>query len=340
MVTDSPGAALIKNSEFYEPLNEICKVNIIKADHLAGWSSYARLTESYNIALSEAIIDDLFIFITADCFFSREVFKTIKEKAKTFRVILSPALRVAEETFFSDVVVSKAYDVDARGALALAMRNEHPLTEAFCLNNSRDIIHPLPAQTMYRLKDGYVGRWNVMHPIAVRIANPNQRILQTIDWNYALYHIRSWADVAVMDNIEDGLTVSLTPMNYSQGEHYRKGASRYAQLRNLKTWVNIPWALDFHMAQISHPVRLLTSDLETAQIADAEQKVSALVNKFSGYVNSRKYAPRQDFDRLTATDLFRPAVDSHQFTRQWPRYARTALHRIKPKISSRLRRLF
>jgi hypothetical protein len=339
IVTDAAGAAMISASKFLPALNGVCKVRIVRADHLAGRPSYERLTASYNLALSKAEPGDLYIFITADCFFSREVFKRIKEKSEKYRVVLSPALRVVEETFFSEVALSGLYNVDGREALAIAMRNEHPLTSSFCINNDRDLTHPLPAQTLCRLADGYVGRWNVMHPIAIRIANPHQAILQTIDWDYALYHVKGWEDVGVLDSIEDGLTVSLTPFNYSQDESYVRGGGRRARLRNLKAWVNRSWALDYHMAQVSHRVRLLASDdPNNAAAAKAESQVAAIVDPFLEYVLSRKFGSATGFTSLSAVNLFRPAVDLRQPFRLWPQYIRKALSGVKRIISWGLRK--
>ncbi len=340
IVADAVSAATIRASKYFAALDAVCKVNVIRADNLVGLPSYHRLTESYNIALLQAVIGDLYIFITADCFFSREVFKKIKEKAEQYRVILSPALRVTEESFYSDVAISNLYNVDGPQALALAMRNEHPLTESFCINNAGNSMHPLPAQTLYRLKEGYVGRWNVMHPIAVRIANPHQRILQTIDWNYALSHIQSWNDVGVMDSIDDGLTVSLTPLNYSQNEKYSRGRGDSARLANLKEWVNIPWALDFHLAQICHPVRLLmTNETGSDEVVQAEDRISAITDRFVNYVNSRKFDPIQSFAMLASSKLMRPALDRPQRFRMFPRFIRAMSDKIERRILSRLRRL-
>jgi hypothetical protein len=347
IVTDAAGAATIRDSRVLSALKDVCEVRIVRADHLAGQPTYERLTASYNLALAKAEQEDLYIFITADCFFSREVFKRIKEKAQKYRVVLSPALRVVEETFFSDVALSGSYNVDGREALAIAMRNEHPLTSSFCINNDRDLTHPLPAQTLYRLTDGYVGRWNVMHPIAIRIANPHQAILQTIDWDYPLYHIKGWEDVGVLDSIEDGLTVSLTPFNYSQGEYYSRGGSRRARLRNLKAWVNRRWALDYHMAQVVHPVRLLASDgPNNAAAAKAEAQVAAIIDPFVSYVQTRKFMSVKSFTRLSAVDLFRPAVDLRQrfrlwshYVRLWPFYVRKALY-VTRRTSASLRSAF
>jgi len=334
IVTDAAGAAMISASKLLSALNGVCKVKIVRADHLAGRPSYERLTTSYNIALSKAKQGDLYIFITADCFFSREVFKRIKEKSEKYRVVLSPALRVVEETFLSEVASSGLYNVDGRKALELAMRNEHPLTNSFCINNDRGLTHPLPAQTLFRLADGYVGRWNVMHPIAIRIANPHQAIQLTIDWDFPLYHIKGWEDVGVLDSIEDGLTVSLTPFNYSQGESFVRGGGRRARLRNLKAWVNIPWALDYHMAQIRHPVRLLARDApNNAAVTTAESQVAAIVDPFLEYVLSRKFGSAASFGSRSAADLFRPAVDFRQRFRRWPHYVRKAVS--DPKKAAR-----
>jgi hypothetical protein len=340
IVTDSAGDAMLRRSKFFPLLRELTRIKIIKADHLAHLSAYNRLTESYNLSLAHSQPNDLYIFITSDCFFSREVFARIWEKSQTARVIFSPALRVVEETFVSDVALSNAYSVDGRQALALAMRNEHPLTEAFCLNNDRSSMHPLPAQCLYRLKDGYVGRWSVMHPIAVRIVDPAREIRQTIDWNYPIHHIKSWSDVAVLDSIDDGLVVSLTPFEYNQGEEIRRSDNRAIYLRNLTRWANNPWELNFHAAQISCPVRLLLGDGgESSEVLQAEKQIGAFIDKFLAYVNTRKWAPCADFRALAAVDLFRRAIDTQDFTERWRLFAGVATKAAKRRIKPRVRRL-
>lgn len=316
IVTDAPSAALIRESDEYNELRKLVRVRFLLNEGVHDQHNYNRLTDCYNLALREAKVNDLFIFITADCFFSREVFHRVKELSQTHRVILSPALRVTEESFIAEVNASNAFDISGAQAIELAMRHEHPLTEAFCINNSRGVMHPLPAQTISRVSNGYVGRWNVMHPLAIRISNLTQPITATIDFAYPLLHMRDWNDVAVLDSIEDGLTVSLTPFNYDQGEPIQKRRYLRSYAENLKAWVSIPWALDFHMAQISHPVRLTTSqDANGAEIASAEQDVERVVNDFLGYVNSRKLQPRSDFRSLRTVDLLRPAVDRRESSR-------------------------
>jgi hypothetical protein len=339
IVTDQPSARTIRASSEYAELRRIAAVRFIYSDHLSEQSAYTRLTSSYNLALADARVNDLYFFLTSDCFFSREVFSRTLEKAKTHRVVLCPALRVTEESFVADVNVSGAFDISGREALALALRHEHPLTEAFCLNNKRDRVHPLPAQILHKLGAGYVGRWTVMHPLAIRIANTFQPIVATIDFNYPLFHLRSWSDVAVLDSIEDGLTVSLTPFNYKQGEEFQSGNSHKAHLANLKTWVTVPWPLDFHIAQVSHPVRLLLDGTANTEIIDGERNVARVVDRFLTYVNSRKRAPQKDFKSLLASDLIRPAIDDRQNTRLYRRKLGKAARRVAMRIRQKLRRL-
>ena len=339
IVTDHASSEIIRNSDEYDELRKIARVSFIYGDHLVNLGAYNRLSEFYNLALKNAKVDDLYIFITSDCFFSREVFSSIKRKAESHRVILSPALRVTEDTFIGDVNVSNLFDIGGNDALQLAMRHEHPLTEAFCLNNSRGLIHPLPAQTLHRVSNGYVGRWTVMHPIAIKIANTVQPIVATIDFNYPLFHIRSWSDVAVLDSIEDGLTVSLTPSDYNQGEKFQIGNSRRAQLSNLKTWVTIPWALDYHMATLSHPVRLVTSTpAQGGEIETAEREIDWIVKSFLSYVNARKHVARPNFESLSARELLRPAVDHRQRTRLYGRDLVKVREKIKTRVKNRLLR--
>jgi hypothetical protein len=340
VITDAAGVKVIKASAEFAELRKFAQVRFILNDHLASLSAYNRLTESYNLAVQSASIGDFLIFITSDCFFSREVFRRISELGQTHRVIMSPALRVTEETFITEVNMTGAHDIDGRAALALAMRHEHPLTEAFCVNNKRGVVHPQPAQTIYRLDDGYVGRWNVMHPIAIRVANPMQQIVATIDYNYPLFHLRSWSDVAVLDRIDDGLVVSLTPFSYNQGEDFARGNSAAAHVKNLKAWATNPWPLNFHIAQVNHPVRLVIDEARSsAEVAAGEKAVARISDRFVSYVASRKMGPHAGFDNMSALELFRPAIEQRQKRVLFGRHLSKALKRKMVTLRNRVVKL-
>jgi hypothetical protein len=245
------------------------------------------------------------------------VFARCLDRLRTQRVVLAPVMRVVEESFQAEMMTRPDWKLSAAELLQTALRHEHPLTEAFCIDNERGISHPLPAQVLARVPGGYVGRWTVMHPLAIRIANPLVTIRQTVDWNYGALQIAGWQDVAVLDSIADGMTVSTTPLSYHQGEPYGHGSAAAQHVENLKDWVNIPWSLEYHLAQVAHPVRLLSDpDAPEVAIAAGEAKVDAVIRQFLDYVGKRRSLPRASYHDLSASALLRDAIDRREVMRQ------------------------
>lgn len=336
IVTDPDGAKRSNASAMKKKLSAILPVRVLVAPTPPRTNSYHLLTRNYNLALADAVPEDIYFFLTSDCFFSCEVFARCLERLKTQRVVLVPSLRVVEESFQAELMMRQDWKLSGRKLLQLALRHEHPLTEAFCIDNDSNRSHPLPAQVLARVPGGYVGRWTVMHPLAIRIANPLARIANTVDWNYGALHIAGWADVAVLDSIDDGLTVSTTPLSYHQGEPYRRGSGVARHLSNLKDWVNNRWALEYHLAQLAHPVRLL-SDQATpeALIAAAEARVNDVIAQFLDYVNTRRYLPRASYQDLPASALLRDAIDRRQLLRG----SKRSIARLKLSLRNRATRM-
>ncbi|GIL00712.1 MAG: hypothetical protein BroJett030_06110 [Alphaproteobacteria bacterium] len=335
VVTDSEGSKLLAASREFRELSKIVKTRLVAADSLAGRPAYERLTESYNIALREAKVDDVYIFLTSDCFFSREVFHEIKRLTQTKRVVLAPALRVVEESFGAEVGSAGLFDLSGPEVLELALRHEHQLTRAFTINNPKGLAHRFPAQILWRFENGYVGRWTVMHPIAIRIANRASRITATIDWKFPLNHIKGWSDVAVLDSIASGLIVTLTPMEYTQGEPIRTGAGRRRRLAGLKDWVNIPWALNFHLTQVSHPVRLLPAgSVGDPDLAAAERAVAGFADSLVKYAHKRKVTSGPQGE--TTYDLLQPALDKRERYRFYAYHMQRALANLRKSIRGKV----
>jgi hypothetical protein len=309
------------------------RVRLLVARPATSEDTYGQLTRYYNLALADAVPGDDYIFLTADCFISREVLQRSLALLDTHRLVLAPALRVVEESFVTEVLTNGTWDLSGAELLQLAMRHEHPLTEAFTIDNPRGTHHPLPAQVLARLPQGYVGHWTVMHPLALRIANPLHTIRKTIDWNYGLLHLIGWQDVAVLDSLDQGLTISTTPLHFDQGRSYRRGSRPRHHLTNLKTWINMPWALEFHLAQVTHPVRLLMPG-SVPELAASEAKVTWVISRFMAHVNSRRHVPRSTFHDLSTTDLLRDAIDR----RQWWRRSDRLVERLKARLLGTLKR--
>lgn len=334
IVTDAEGAGLLHAAPLLGTLRQRVRVRVLVAAEIAdAEDSYARLTRYYNLALADAAIGDAYVFLTSDNFLSREVLQRSLALLDSHRLVLAPTLRVVEESFVTEVLSSGAWDLDGAALLRLAMRHEHPMTEAFTIDNPRGVHHPLPAHVLARLPQGYVGRWTVMHPLALRIANPLPPVRETIDRSFGLLHVMGWRDVAVLDSLADGMAVSTTPLRYDQGQACRRGGKPRHQLANLKAWISIPWALEFHLAQMTHPVRLLLP-APPADVAAAEAKVAGVMDRFIAYVNRRRDIPRRSFHDLATADLLRDAIDR----RQWWRRSSRLVVRLRTHLHAALRR--
>lgn len=340
LVTDAAGARRFGQSAIRERLAAIMPVRVLVAPAPPGADSYSLLTRNYNLALTDAVPGDIYFFLTSDCFFSTEVFARCLERLRTQRVVLAPVMRVVEESFQAEMMTRPDWKLTAAELLRTALRHEHPLTEAFCIDNERDISHPLPAQVLARVPGGYVGRWTVMHPLAIRIANPLVKIRQTVDWNYGALQISGWQDVAVLDSIADGMTVSTTPLSYHQGEPYGHGSAAAQHVENLKDWVNIPWSLEYHLAQVAHPVRLLSDPtVPEAAIAAGEAKVDSVIAQFLDYAGKRRSLPRASYHELPASALLRDAIDRRERVRQSKRTIARLKLSIRANAKARIKRL-
>jgi hypothetical protein len=130
--------------------------------------------------------------------------------------------------------------------------------------------------------------------------------------------------------------VSTTPLSYHQGEPYGRGSAPARHVSNLKNWVNNPWALEYHLAQVTHPVRLLSDPAAPeAEVAAGEAKVAAVIGQFLDYVNSRRNLPRASYHDLPAFALLRDAIDRREPLRQ----SKRILARLKLSLRGRAKGL-
>jgi hypothetical protein len=178
--------------------------------------------------------------------------KTVIDRGKL--VVMVPTLRVVTSSFRAEIEVSGKPTREAAETVRLILRHEHPMAAACMVNDKGNLLHRLPAQTLHRLKDGYVGRWNVMHPLAIKLrANPRP-IESTIDWNYPVLNVSRAEDIHIARDSDEGVIASMSSINYFQNEEIRSHATRSKRIRTLKDWVDINWALNFHVLQMSRPV--------------------------------------------------------------------------------------
>ena len=195
IVTDPAGAGRIARAEMTQRLSALMSVRMLTTPTPPNAASHDLMTERLNLSLSDAVAGDIYFFLTSDCFVSTEVFSRSLELLKTKYAVLVPSLRVIRESFITDIMRQSKLEFSGRELLKVVLRHEHPLVHASCIDNARGINHPLQGQVLARVPGGYVGRWGVTHPIAVRITNPISKIRITVDWNFAALQTTKWSEI-------------------------------------------------------------------------------------------------------------------------------------------------
>ena len=202
------------------------------------------------------------------------------------------------------------------------------------------LLHRLPAQTLHRLKDGYVGRWNVTHPLAIKLrANPHP-IELTVDWNYPVLNVSSAQDIHIVRDSSEGVIASMSPHRYSQNEEMRKYATRAKRIRTLKDWVDVDWALNFHVLQMSKPV-FLHGGAVGPEYEAAVSSVDAVWGPFRRYILKHR-VPVPEAAEGYGLDLLTRAVTPSPLRRARTllrRTARRSQRKIKRGIYNRLVRI-
>ena len=158
-MTDPPGAERIGRAEMTQRLSALTRVRILTTPTTPNAASHDLLTDRHNLALADAVAGDIYFFLTSDCFVSTEVFARSLELLETKHVVLVPSLRVVEESFNVEILRRPTLKFSGRELLEIALRHEHPLVHASCIDNERGINHPMQGQVLARVPGGYVGRW-------------------------------------------------------------------------------------------------------------------------------------------------------------------------------------
>jgi hypothetical protein len=262
IATTAQDEAKIRSSAAFRKLQELAAVSFIRHQAMGNETNYERQTRAMNIALKRVGSERNVFFLTADDFYADGLFGYARERlAQGIRAVMVPTLRVNQAGFNAHLQALKVTSLEPRELVRAVMLHEHPLLMSVIINCPSQTIHELPSQTLVRLKDGYLGRWNVMHPLAVKVAPPVPSIDVTVDWNYPALIARNAADIEIIRDSDHGFIASLTEINYSQHYPIEHQARRRDRIRNLIEWVNMKWALNFHMLQASDYVRIHAGDI-------------------------------------------------------------------------------
>lgn len=342
IVTTARDESAIRSSAVFRSLQDIAAVSFIRHEAIDNETNYQRLTRAMNLALRQIEGPKSVFFLTADDFFADGLFGYARERlSQGARAVIVPTLRVNQAGFNAHLWALGVSTLKPRALVSAIMQHEHPLLMSVVVNCPSRTIHELASQTLVRLKDGYLGRWNVMHPLAVKVAPPVPDIERTVDWNYPALVSRHASDIEIIRDSDHGFIASPTEMSYTQDYPVESGATPGARTRRLIEWVNTSWPLHFHVLQGSDFVRIHASDIGP-EWRDAEGELDKVYGPYLDYV--RKHARvLPDSLRGSNLDLLSPAVASSQLSVRMRRKLRLGVKygqaRLKVRIRGLVRRL-
>ncbi len=288
IVTTASEMRLIRSSPAFVRLSEMMNTEFVLHVALPGESSYERMTRCYNLALERVRGPQTCLFLTADDFYADGLFRTVIQQIATGKkVVLVPTLRVILESFRLDLRSRDLAHARPRDLVPLLLAHEHPMTTSCVVNCATGLIHELPAETLVRREDGYLGRWNVMHPLAIRLEPPFAMIRSTIDWDFPVGQVLDVDDIFIIRDSDLGFVVSATPRGYSQEYPLGYVATTQQRIDNLIRWLNIGWALNYHILQFSQPVYVHAADLDETW-ADMVAELDRVCGPFSRYIEAHQ----------------------------------------------------
>jgi hypothetical protein len=333
IVTTGHDERKIRESAALKQLQDVAAVSFIRHQAINGETSYARQTRAANLALRQVNSEKSVFFLTADDFFADGLFGYARKRlTEGARAVIVPTLRANQSGFNAHLRALGVTSLKPRELVQLIMQHEHPLLTSVVVNCPSRLFHELPSQTLVRLNDGYLGRWNVMHPLAVKVAPPVADIELTWDWNYPALAARSAKDIDIIRDSDCGFICSPTEMSYSQDYPILQGATRKKRIKNLIEWVSIKWALNFHLLQTSEFVRLHVGELGPEWKA-AEQELDRVCGPYLRYVSKRAPSLPKNLRDSDVGLLSRPIVAPERSI-IWRRAARIGLRRTRANFKS------
>jgi hypothetical protein len=269
IVTSERDKQHIDTSEIVKSLRERVSVQLIVYDDIAadrGQKTYDLMHEMYNQVLGRVRADINCFFLSADIFCSDGLFtRAIAAIDAGKKVVFVPTMRVVRESFVRSVRQTGEYSLSASETVALLMKYEQIITRAGVVNDVSGAVFSLPSHTVYRMDNGYVGRWNVMHPLVVRL-RPNPPMIEaTVDWNYGVLDVTSRDEIHVFWDSDDGVALTTAPEAYTQGGRVSYIGTDKMRINNLIRWLGYGWALNIHVLQMDGIVCLHSGPIDRDQ---------------------------------------------------------------------------
>ena len=287
-LTSAQDAELIAEHPGYRHLSAICRTEIVPVDDLiTGDNHSTTITLAYERAMraTAAITDTCFLFLISDYLVAdgsfRHVLACIREGASgvlagNFQVTEEEAAPAFHSTFGSgDVALTLA----PRALAAWALRHIHPVTAANTVNFP--LSHSLHSNRLFwRVdEDTLIGRFYLMHMIAIRPETPDFVIGASCDYSF-IPELCPSGNVAVLTDSDDYLVVELQPRQHERA-FLRAGPPDVATLAaSLSEWTtarhreNARHTVLFHAAAL--PPALPSVAAEAARfIVEVDRRLSA-----------------------------------------------------------------
>lgn len=297
IVTSARDRQVIDASDVVRSLRERVSVQFVVHDDVAAvrvQKTYDLMHEMYNRVLARIRGEINCFFLSADIFCSDGLFtRAIAAIDAGKRVVFVPTMRVAKDSFVRAVHETGRHSLSASDTVALLMEHEQIITRAGVVNDAGGAIFSLPSHTVYRMSNGYVGRWNVMHPLVVRV-RPNPPMIEaTVDWNYGVLDVAGSDDVHVFWDSDDGIALTTAPEAYTQGGRVSYSGADKMRTKNLIRWLGYGWALNIHVLQMDGVVCLHSGPIDHDEYAKGVMAVDRIWKPFRDVIARLQKAPRQ-----------------------------------------------
>jgi hypothetical protein len=298
IVTAESGKKIIEASAIFRALTEHATVQFIVYSDMAvsnNNDSYDLMHGMYNSSLAYVKSEINCFFLSADIFCSDGLFaRAIAAMETGKKVVFVPTVRVSKDSFSRSVLQNRITSPTPDETVDLILSHEHVMTKAGLVNEASGAIFSLPSHTGYRLHNGYVGRWNVMHPLVVRVPPNPPNINLTVDWNYGVLDVSRPDQIEIFWDSDDGLVLTTAPENYAQGGSIVYNGTDKMRTENLVRWLSYGWALKIHLLQMDGIVCLHSGPIDRDEYAKGLAAVHRVWKPFRDVI--AKHETRRDRD--------------------------------------------
>lgn len=340
IATSESGKREMEASAIFKTLLEHASVCFLVYDDVAisrAGHSYDLMHDMYNSSLALVKSEINCFFLSADIFCSDGLFaRAIAAVSAGKKVVFVPTVRVAKESFNRFVLRNRIVSPSASETVDLILNHEQAMTKAGIVNDASGAIFSLSSHILYRMRNGYVGRWNVMHPLVVRVPATPPKIDQTVDWSYGALGVSSRDEVEIFWDSDDGVVLTTAAESYIQGGSVVYNGTDRMRTRSLLRWLSYGWMLKIHLLQMDGIVCWHSGPIDQTEYAKGVAAVDRVWKPFRDLVS--KYGFRSNL--IEGACLADPAISIANA--RWLRLrfdllglAKGAFRRIARKLASR-----